>query len=101
MLFNWRMLEVTGDAKYADLVETCLYNSVLSGISLDERSIFYTNPLVSVRSSLHTSLAEGTDGIYQLFLLSSEHIAYAVSAQNYAYTLSPEGIYCNLYGQIH
>ena len=33
MLFNWRMLEVTGDAKYADLVETCLYNSVLSGIS--------------------------------------------------------------------
>ena len=35
MLFNWRMLEVTGDAKYAELVETCLYNSILSGISLD------------------------------------------------------------------
>lgn len=28
MLFNWRMLEVTGDAKYADIVETALYNSV-------------------------------------------------------------------------
>ena len=45
MLFNWRMLEVTGDAKYADLVETCLYNSVLSGISLDGKKYFYTNPL--------------------------------------------------------
>ena len=40
MLFNWRMLEVTGDAKYADLVETCLYNSVLSGISLDGKKYF-------------------------------------------------------------
>ena len=40
MLFNWRMLEVTGDAKYAELVETCLYNSVLSGISLDGKKYF-------------------------------------------------------------
>ena len=46
MLFNWRMLEVTGDAKYAELVETCLYNSVLSGISLDGKRYFYTNPSV-------------------------------------------------------
>ena len=45
MLFNWRMLEVTGDAKYAELVETCLYNSILSGISLDGKKYFYTNPL--------------------------------------------------------
>lgn len=35
MLFNWRMLESTGEAKYADIVETALYNSVLSGVSLD------------------------------------------------------------------
>ena len=45
MLFNWRMLEVTGDAKYADIVETALYNSVLSGVSLDGKKYFYTNPL--------------------------------------------------------
>ena len=41
MLFNWRMLEVTGDAKYADIVETALYNSVLSGVSLD--AVSYTH----------------------------------------------------------
>lgn len=45
MLFNWRMLEITGDAKYAEIVETALYNSVLSGISLDGLKYFYTNPL--------------------------------------------------------
>ena len=48
MLFNWRMLEVTGDAKYAELVETCLYNSVLSGISLDGKKISIRIRSVSV-----------------------------------------------------
>lgn len=45
MLFNWRMLLVSGDAKYADILETALYNSVLSGVSLDGKKFFYTNPL--------------------------------------------------------
>ena len=80
MLFNWRMLEVTGDAKYADLVETCLYNSVLSGISLDGKEVFlYESSSYQCRSALYTPLAERTDGIYQLFLLSAQYIAYALS----------------------
>ena len=45
MLFNWRMLQATGDAKYADIVEVCLYNSILTGISLDGTKYLYTNPL--------------------------------------------------------
>ena len=45
MLFNWRLLLATADAKYMDLVENCLYNSILPGISLDGESYFYTNPL--------------------------------------------------------
>lgn len=45
MLFNWRMMEVTGEAKYADVAELCMLNSILSGISLDGRRYFYTNPL--------------------------------------------------------
>ena len=35
MLFNWRMLQATGDGKYGDIIENCFYNSILSGISLD------------------------------------------------------------------
>src|SRR5688572_2469226 len=45
VLWNWRMLRITGDAKYADVLERSLYNAVLAGVSLDGTSFFYTNPL--------------------------------------------------------
>src|SRR5690606_1830085 len=45
MLWNWRMATLTGDAKYIDVLELALYNSVLSGISLDGDKFLYTNPL--------------------------------------------------------
>lgn len=44
-MWNWRMLNLTGDAKYADLMEVVLYNSMLSAISQDGTHFFYTNPL--------------------------------------------------------
>ncbi|HSK69283.1 MAG TPA: beta-L-arabinofuranosidase domain-containing protein [Candidatus Limnocylindria bacterium] len=47
-LWNQRMCLMEGDAKYADLVETELYNGILSGISLDGTLFFYENPLSSV-----------------------------------------------------
>jgi DUF1680 family protein len=39
------MLQSTGDARYADVMERALYNGVLSGISLDGARFFYANPL--------------------------------------------------------
>lgn len=45
VMWNWRMLHLTGDAKYADLMETTLYNAVLPGLSLDGARYFYQNPL--------------------------------------------------------
>ena len=47
MMWNWRMLTITGEARYADLIETSLYNGFLSGISLDGQRYFYVNPLLS------------------------------------------------------
>lgn len=44
-MWNWRMLQLTGEAKFADVMETVLYNGVLSGMSLDGMKYFYTNPL--------------------------------------------------------
>lgn len=44
LLFNWRMFQTSGNARYVDIVENCLYNSILSGISLDGKRYFYTNP---------------------------------------------------------
>jgi len=45
LMWNWRMLMLEGDARYADLIEWTLYNSVLSGVSLDGGAYFYQNPL--------------------------------------------------------
>lgn len=45
VMWAWRMLLVTGEARYADALETALYNGVLSGLSLDGREYFYVNPL--------------------------------------------------------
>jgi len=47
VMWNWRMLLLTGEARYADLLEHTLYNAVLPGVSLDGRAYFYENPLTS------------------------------------------------------
>ncbi len=47
IFWNWRMLLITADARYADALEMTLYNAALSGISLDGDKYFYTNPLAS------------------------------------------------------
>ncbi len=47
IMWNWRMLLVTGESRFADLLERTLYNGFLSGLSLDGASFFYSNPLQS------------------------------------------------------
>jgi len=43
--FAQRMLNSEMDSRYADVIERALYNSVLSGMSLDAKRFFYVNPL--------------------------------------------------------
>ena len=47
IMWNWRMLLVTGESRFADLIEQTLYNGFLSGLALDGRHFFYMNPLLS------------------------------------------------------
>ncbi len=47
VMWNWRMLLITGDTRYADLMEYTLYNGMLPGVSLDGGAYFYMNPLAS------------------------------------------------------
>ncbi|HLW65066.1 MAG TPA: beta-L-arabinofuranosidase domain-containing protein, partial [Gemmataceae bacterium] len=46
-LWNHRMFLMTGDGKYADVLERAVYNGLLSGVSLSGDRFFYTNPLAS------------------------------------------------------
>ena len=43
--WNWRMLLLTGEARFADLFERALYNGFNAGLSLDGRGYSYVNPL--------------------------------------------------------
>ncbi|ACU60217.1 aceric acid hydrolase [Chitinophaga pinensis] len=100
LLWNRRMLELTGDAKYGDIVELTLYNSILSGVSMDGADFFYTNPLAASR-----------DFPYQLRWMGGRQPYIALSnccppntvrtiaeVSNYFYSLDDKGIYIDLYG---
>ena len=47
IFWNYRMLRLSGEARYADLIERVLYNGFLASVSLDGKKFFYTNPLES------------------------------------------------------
>jgi len=47
ILWNKKMVDATGKACFADVMERTLYNGFLSGVSIDGRSYFYWNPLKS------------------------------------------------------
>nr|WP_183574425.1 glycoside hydrolase family 127 protein [Mucilaginibacter sp. X5P1] len=100
VLWNWRMLQLTGNAKYADVMELTLYNGMLSGISLDGKSFFYTNPL-SIDDDLPFRDRWSRDRV--------GYIAYSdccppnvvrtiAEVSNYAYNISDKGLWFNLYG---
>ncbi len=47
IMWNWRLLLLTGDGRFANVIERTLYNGLLSGVSLDGRTYFYDNVLLS------------------------------------------------------
>ncbi len=48
LLWAHRMLRLEVTREYADVMERVLYNGLLSGLSLDGRHFFYSNPLAAV-----------------------------------------------------
>lgn len=45
VFFAYRMLQIDADRQYSDVMERALYNTVISGMSLDGKKFFYVNPL--------------------------------------------------------
>mgnify|MGYP003574860582 CR=1 FL=1 len=100
VLWNWRMLQVTGDAKYADIVELALYNSVLSGVSMKGDAYFYTNPLAATQNYPYHLRWEGgrIPYISKSNCCPPNVVRTIAQVNNYMYTTGDNALYVNLYG---
>jgi uncharacterized protein len=98
-MWVWRMLQVTGDARYADLFEQSLYNGVLPGISLEGKHYFYVNPLRKLQDfnwPLRWSRTR-TPNIKSSFCCPPNVVRTIASAHNYVYSLSHDTLWVHLY----
>ena len=90
VLWNWRMLQFTGDGKYADVMERSLYNGALAGISLKGDRFFYVNPLESEGDHHRQAW-------YGCACCPSQICRFLPSVGNYVYGTSNEALWVNLY----
>ena len=99
LMWNWRMFQLTAEARFCDIIEQTLYNSVLAGISLDGTAFFYTNTLrqldpmpVELRWSRRREKSLGC------FCCPPNVVRTIAQASQYAYATSERGVYVVLYG---
>jgi DUF1680 family protein len=91
VMWNFRMLTLSGEARYADVMERALYNGVNSGMSLSGNLYCYRNPLAS----------SGADKLRNLWYDTTccppnlERVFE--SLPGYLYATSRDGVYINLY----
>lgn len=100
--FARRMLQIRPDSRYADVMETALYNTVLSGMALDGKSFFYVNPLAVVpdacRRDKRLQHVQPTRRKWFGCACCPPNIARIVSSvASYAYTESEDTLFTHLY----
>ena len=100
VLWNWRMFLLTGDTKYADIVELTLYNSVLSGVSMSGTKFFYTNPLAASDKYPYHLRWEGgrIPYISKSNCCPPNTVRTVAEVNNYMYSIGKKGLYINMYG---
>ncbi len=100
VLWNWRMFLLTGESKYADVVELALYNSVLSGVSMDGTKFFYTNPLAASKDYPYDLRWSGGRSAYisKSNCCPPNLVRTIAEVNDYMYCIGEKGLYINMYG---
>ena len=99
VLWNWRMFLASGEAKHIDVMELALYNSVLSGVSLNGTDFFYTNPLrVSEAAPVDLRWSRTRVPFVTSFCCPPNVARTIAQVGGYAYGKSDNTIWVNLYG---
>jgi hypothetical protein len=99
VLWNWRMFLATGDAQFIDVLELALYNSVLSGVSLDGTNFFYTNPLRTLDPSPVDLRWKSKRVPFLNSFCCPPNLARTIAeSSGYAWAKSADALWLNLYG---
>ena len=93
MMWNWRMLAATGDAKFTDVIERALYNGINSGMSLDGTMYCYRNPLAFDS----TTGDKIRNPWYDVTCCPPNLERTFGSLPGYMYSTSADGVYVHLY----
>jgi DUF1680 family protein len=97
MMWNWRMLAATGEAKYTDIIERALYNGINSGMSLDGALYCYRNPL----AFNPTADDQIRNSWYDTTCCPPNLERTFASLPGYFYSTSKDGLYLHLYDNSH
>jgi hypothetical protein len=90
VMWSFRMLALTGDARYSDVLERTLYNAALSGGSVANNLSCYRNSLAA-----NAERVRGANPDADCCPLSVESLTQ--SLPGYFYATSRDGLYVNLY----
>lgn len=90
MFWNFRLFLLYSDAKYIDVLERTLYNGFLSGISLNGKGFFYTNPLSSKGNISRRSW-------YRCPCCPTNIVRFIPQIPSYIYALEDDCIFANLF----
>jgi len=90
VFWAWRMLQLSGDGRYRDALETALFNAVLVGVGAGGDEFFYQNPLAdrgTHRRSAWFPCACCPPNLARLL----------ASLPSYLYSTSDDGLWLHLY----
>jgi uncharacterized protein len=98
VMWSWRMLLATGEARYADSMERTLYNGFLSGLALDGGGYSYVNPL-HVRDDHRDAVERGARRLpwYACACCPPNVMRLLASLQHYLATRDPRGVQIHHY----
>ncbi|HET8550481.1 MAG TPA: beta-L-arabinofuranosidase domain-containing protein, partial [Bryobacteraceae bacterium] len=93
MMWNWRMLAATAEARFADTLERALYNGVNSGMSVSGTLYCYRNPL-----ELAGNPADKIRNPWYTTTCCPPNLERVLaSLPGYFYSVSKEGVYVHLF----
>ncbi len=91
VMFNQRMFRLYGDTRYIDMLERCLYNTVLDGMSVKGTSFYYPNRLEVETRGNERSKWFGTS------CCPTNLCRLIPSVPGYVYAASEKSLYINLF----